>query len=196
MIAVLEREDPKAAADLRERRDKYVRAARQARDARIEEIRDRIAERVRDGVLTEDQVRGAEETLRSLSGDRLDFDRVDRALDDLASLLSGHRRAHIEEERARVAALAAENPRIEAVIDRVTSRIDAGDLITAREFVAQIEAGNPLPEVAADIGHLERFYPAFPSAFADFAIRGKQPGAQAGHPRDPHRADEGVGRGP
>ncbi|WP_329521366.1 hypothetical protein [Spirillospora sp. NBC_01491] len=171
VIAVLEREDPKAAADLRERRDKYVRAARQARDARIEEIRDRIAERVRDGVLTEDQVRGAEETLRSLSGDRLDFDRVDRALDDLASLLSGHRRAHIEEERARVAALAAENPRIEAVIDRVTSRIDAGDLITAREFVAQIEAGNPLPEVAADIGHLERFYPAFPSAFADFAIR-------------------------
>ncbi|QKG20504.1 hypothetical protein [Actinomadura verrucosospora] len=171
IAAVVERRDPAAAAELRERRDALVAEARAARDARVEGARDRVAVWLRDGVLTEDEVRAAEEALRSLAGDRVDFDRVGKALDDLHAGLEAARLARIGrerpllEERMRRAGIGA------ADRDRVSERVEAGDLTTAREFMAQVEAGNPLPAAAEHAEHLDRFYPAFPKAFSAIAVR-------------------------
>lgn len=173
IVTVLERRDPTTAAELRARREELIAHARKARDERVEEIRDLVARWVRDGVLTEDQIRRVEEKLSPLLGDRRDFDRIDRALDRLHDLLAEWSREAIEREQARLRARAAQDSRVAAVRDRIAERIDQGDLTTAREFMAQVEAGRQLHEVSEDIDHhLRRFYPAFPSAFADSAVRG------------------------
>lgn len=173
VVEVLQRGGSENAARLGKRRDELVTAARVARDARVEEIRDRIAVWLRDGVLNEDQARAAEETLRSLTdGRRIDFDHVERALDVLFASLSADREAAIERERTRLARRAEVDRLIgDADASRVARLIDRGDLTTAREFLAQAEAGNSLPEASGDVAHLERFYPAFPRAFADIAVR-------------------------
>ncbi|HEX2314480.1 MAG TPA: ATP-binding protein [Thermomonospora sp.] len=180
IITVLERRDPRMVADLRERRDELIASARRARDARIEEIRDLVARWVRDGALTETEVRRAEEILGSLTGGRRDFDRIDRSLDELRDRLEGQRRAGIERERARLEQSAAENPRVAAVQDRIRERVDQGDLTTAREFLAQVEAGNELPETDESVDHLRRFHPAFCGAFAGAVRVGGRVGKQDG----------------
>jgi len=173
IVTVLERRDLQTALELRARREELVRRAREDRDARVEEIRDLVARRARDGVLTEDQVRRAEERLSTLLGDRRDFDRIDRSLDRLRDLLEDWSREAIERERARLEERAAHDPRVAAVRDRIAERIGEGDLTTAREFLAQIEAGRQLHEASEGVDHhLRRFYPAFPAAFARSLVRG------------------------
>ncbi|WP_165495438.1 ATP-binding protein, partial [Actinomadura roseirufa] len=172
IVTVLERRDPEAAGRLRELRDELAARARAARDRRVEDVRDQVAIWVRDGVLDDERARAAEETLRALAGDRFDFDRVEADLDALHERLMAVRRAAIEGEHRRFAQWLEGGVRIDpADIDRIEKRIDAGDLTTAREFQAQVGAGNPLPEAAGGTGHLGRFYPAFPEAFAGIAVR-------------------------
>ncbi|WP_119726724.1 hypothetical protein [Thermomonospora amylolytica] len=166
IITVLERRDPQAAAALRERETVLISKAREARDARIEETRDLVARWARDGALTEHEVRRSEELLSSLTGDRRDFDRIDRSLDELRERLEEWRRGGIARERARLERRAAEDTRIAAVQDRIAERIDQGDLTLAREYLAQLEAGEDLPRNNEGVDHLGRFYPGFCSAFA------------------------------
>ncbi|NDU74170.1 AAA family ATPase [Actinomadura sp. DSM 109109] len=171
IVTVLEHQQPQFAAEFRERRDALITAARKATDARIDRIRDRVAGWARDGVLAEHEVRRADETLGPLSGDRRDFDRIGRSLDELDARLEGWRAAAIERERAGLDELARTNAQIAAFRDRIAERIEHGDLTTAREYLAQIRADRPLHEASEGIDHLERFYPAFPSAFARNAAR-------------------------
>ncbi|WP_157406284.1 hypothetical protein [Actinomadura chibensis] len=162
VVAALESADPEAAARLRARREELVREARAVRDGRVERVRDRIATSRRDGLLTEGEERAAEEALNRLTAARHDFDRVQDALDGLLAHLDERCRAAIEAERARLAELAG--GLAEADVDRIARHIDAGDLTTAREFLAQLKAGRQLPEKSED-NAFGRFYPAFPDAF-------------------------------
>ncbi|MFI0355312.1 hypothetical protein [Actinomadura sp. 9N407] len=171
VVTVLEHRDPETAAELRERRDGLISVARTTRDARIDELRDLVAGWARDGVLTEHEVRRADEALAPLTGDRRDFDRIGRSLDELRVRLAEWRDAGIERERAHLDDRARDDSQVEAFRNRIAERIDEGDLTTAREFLAQIKAGRQLHKVPEGIDHLQRFHPAFPSTFADGAVR-------------------------
>ncbi|MGI5418955.1 AAA family ATPase [Actinomadura luteofluorescens] len=171
IISVLEHRQTELAADLRERREALIVSTRKATDARIDKLRDRVAGWARDGVLAEHEVRRADETLGPLVGERRDFDRIGRSLDELAVRLEAWRAAAIERERTKLDEQAQDDAQIAAFRDRIVERIDAGDLTTAREYLAQIRADRQLHEASEGIDHLERFYPAFPSAFADDAAR-------------------------
>ncbi|SNR36068.1 AAA domain-containing protein [Actinomadura mexicana] len=171
IITVLEHRQPELAAELRERREALIASTRKATDVRIDKLRDRVAGWARDGVLAEHEVRRADETLGPLTGERRDFDRIGRSLDELAVRLEEWRATAIECERARLDEQARDDAQIAAFRDRIAERIDDGDLTTAREYLAQIRADRQLHEAPEGIDHLERFYPAFPSAFADDAAR-------------------------
>lgn len=165
VVSVLRTLDPGAAARLGVRRDDMVRAARAARDERVEQVRDLIAMARRDGLLTEGQERGAEEALRLLiAGDRHDFDRIGRELDALLARLERCCEASAEEAREALAGARRAGSLREADVRRIERRIEARDLTTAREFLAQLKAGKQLPEQREnpDFG---RFYPAFPDVF-------------------------------
>jgi hypothetical protein len=162
VVSVLRAEDPEAAARLRSRWDGLVRDARAARDARVEAVRDLIAKARRDGLLTEGEEREAEETVRLLTADRHDFDRIGAELAALRARVRERCEASITAERAALAGH-AEDFRA-ADVRRIERHIDDGDLTTAREFVAQLTAGKQLPEKSEDTD-FARFYPAFPDAF-------------------------------
>ncbi|QXJ20398.1 hypothetical protein AGRA3207_001103 [Actinomadura graeca] len=168
VLTVLQAADPGAVDRLQARRDDLVRSAREVRDRRVEEARDLIARSLRDGLLTEDQVRGTEETLRPLTAHRHDFDRIGGELDGLMATLAEQRRTAIGRERAR---LAEQAPALDpADLERIGKHVDDGDLTTAREFLAQLKAGNQLPDKPAE-NDFGRFYPAFPEVFARLARR-------------------------
>ncbi len=171
IVTVLERSDPETAVELRERRDELIPRARKTRNERIDQIQDLVAGWARDGALTESEVRNADETLDALTGDRRDFDRIDRSLDDLRTRLENWHEAGIDRERARLDDRAREDSRVATVRDRIAERIEHGDLITARDYLAQVEADKQLPEPSEDVDHLRRFYPAFPRTFANDAVR-------------------------
>lgn len=171
IVMVLERLDPETAVELRRRRDELIPQARAAKDARIDEVRNLVADWARDGALTENEIRRADEALDPLTGDRRDFDQIERSLDELLARLEEWRRSGIERERARLDERARDDSRVAAVRDRIAERIEQGDLTTAREFLAQVEAGKQLHEPPEGIDHLQRFYPAFPRAFAAGAGR-------------------------
>lgn len=171
IVMLLERRDPETAVELRERRDELIPRARTAKNARIDEIRNLVAGWARDGALTENEVRRADEALAPLTGDRRDFDQIGRSLDELLARLEQWRGSGIERERARLDERARDDSRVAAVRDRMAERIEQGDLTTAREFLAQVEAGKQLHEPPEGIDHLRRFYPAFPQSFAAGAGR-------------------------
>ncbi|GAA4390457.1 hypothetical protein GCM10023088_66370 [Actinomadura verrucosospora] len=171
IISVLEHRQPEFAAELRERRAALIVSTRKATDARIDKLRDCVAGWARDGVLAEHEVRRADETLAPLAGERRDFDRINRSLDELTAQLEEWRAAAIERERTKLDEQAQNDAQIAAFRDRIAERIHDGDLTTAREYLAQIRADRQLHEAPEGIDHLERFYPAFPSAFADDAAR-------------------------
>ncbi|MFC0040277.1 hypothetical protein [Actinomadura rayongensis] len=162
---VAERGDEATAVRLADRRAELVEEACSERDTRVEETRDLVAEWVRDGLLTEDQARRAEERLGALSvDDRIDFDRVRTELDALRAELTEHRDVALDVERVRLEKVDDRIGAADAV--RIRERIDAGDLTVAREFLAQLEAGNKLHEPTEGVDHFRRFFPAFPAAFA------------------------------
>lgn len=167
IIAVLERSDPTIAAELREQRDELIPQARDLVKARIDEIRDLVATWARDGALTESEVRRADETLNPLTDDRRDFDRIGRALDELRTRLEDSRETAMRRERDRLDERARADSRVAAVRDRIAERIEHGDLITSRDYLAQVEADKQLPEPSKEVDHLRRFFPAFPRKFAD-----------------------------
>jgi hypothetical protein len=171
IVTVLERRDPSTALKLRERRDELIPHARKETKDRIDEIRDLMADWARDGALTENEVRRAAEALTPLTDDRRDFDRVSRSLDELRTRLEQWREASITRERARLEERARDNSRVAAVHDRIAERIEQGDLITSRDYLAQVEADKQLPEPPEDVDHLRRFFPTFPRKFADDAVR-------------------------
>ncbi|MFI0407388.1 hypothetical protein [Actinomadura sp. 3N508] len=162
VVSVLRALDPEAAARLGARRDDLVRAARAARDERVEHVRDLIAKSRRDGLLTEGQEREAEETVRLRTTDRHDFDRIGRDIDALLARIEEWCAASVAAERAALAARAGDfRP---ADVRRVERHIADGDLTTAREFLAQLKAGKQLPEKSEDTD-FARFFPAFPDTF-------------------------------
>ncbi|WP_171064519.1 hypothetical protein [Actinomadura soli] len=162
VVSVLRALDPEAAERLRVRRDDLVREARAARGERVEHVRDLIAKSRRDGLLTEGEEREAEETVRLLTADRHDFDRIGRDLDALLARIEERCAASAAAERAALAERAGDFRA--ADVRRVERHIDDGDLTTAREFLAQLKAGKQLPEKVEDTD-FARFYPAFPDAF-------------------------------
>jgi hypothetical protein len=84
IIAVLERREPRRVLPLRLRREELVRAARAVRDERVQTMRVRVAQGLRDGALAEDTALRIEGTLQDLTGpQRDDFGRVGRALDEV-----------------------------------------------------------------------------------------------------------------
>ncbi|MFI0372357.1 hypothetical protein ACH35V_31215 [Actinomadura sp. 1N219] len=162
VVSVLRTLAPEAAERLHARRDDLVRDARAARDERVEHVRDLIAKSRRDGLLTEGEEREAEQTVRLLTADRHDFDRIGRDLDALLARIEERCAASAAAERAALAERAGEFRA--ADVRRVERHIDDGDLTTAREFLAQLKAGKQLPEKSEDTD-FARFYPAFPDAF-------------------------------
>jgi hypothetical protein len=84
IIAVLERREPGRVLPLRLRREELVRAARSARDERVQTVRMGMAAGLRDGALDEGAAARIEETLQDLTGSlRDDFGRVLSALHEL-----------------------------------------------------------------------------------------------------------------
>ncbi|MEV5828492.1 hypothetical protein AB0L25_23320 [Spirillospora sp. NPDC052242] len=168
IVAVVQMSDADAAARLRARRDELVGRAREDRVRRVEAMRDQVARSVRDGLISPDRGDRIEEALRGLTGDRDDFDRVGRRLDELAADLDRLRAEGIARLRSRLAGEAAGlDP---ADVARIERHIDADDLITAREFLAQLADGRPLPARPGETDFV-RFYPAFPEAFHHAAMR-------------------------
>lgn len=168
VVAVVQMSDAEAAGRLRSRRDELVRNARTARDALAEHVRDQIATSLRDGLLGPERADRFEETLRRLTGDREDFDRVRRRLDDLVAEVDRVRADGISAARARLTEQAA--GLAPADVERIERHIAAGDLTTAREFLAQLKEGNPLPKRPGETD-FARFHPAFPKTFHRAAMR-------------------------
>ncbi|NEA22878.1 hypothetical protein, partial [Actinomadura bangladeshensis] len=164
VVSVLEAVDAEAAARLGARRDDLVRDARAARDRRVERLRDRIAMARRDGLLSEGEEREAEEAVRLLTTDRQDFDRVGRELDALHARLESWCEAGVQAAREMLAEAREAGDLRAADVGRIEDRIEGRDLTTAREFIAQLQAGKQLPE-KGDSPDFQRFYPAFPDVF-------------------------------
>ncbi|MDF5757190.1 hypothetical protein [Spongiactinospora sp. TRM90649] len=173
LLAVLAWRDRRLAAELRQRRDKLVDEARHDLRDRIEAITDRLAEWHRDGVLPETEVTTFTGELRAFGDDRRDdFGVIDRALGDLERRAHAIRDAEIARVLGRLTALAAESDAVAAVAGRIRACAERGDLITAREFMAQARERKDLPEPSGDaVDHLARFFPRFPQAFDDASTR-------------------------
>ncbi|MEV3980604.1 hypothetical protein [Nonomuraea sp. NPDC049758] len=181
LLSVLAYEEPGLAVELRPHRDKSVDSARQRRGDRIEDLQDRIAEWRRDGVLPEGVANDFVTRLHALDSDvRDDFDVIEEALAELEREMTGVRDNEIASDERLLAELSAENADVAAVRERIEAYVGAGDLTTAREFMAQAKAGNELPQVSDAVDHLERFFPAFPQAFEDLssAPKGRQRGRE------------------
>ncbi|MEU3167000.1 hypothetical protein [Streptosporangium sp. NPDC006930] len=184
ILSVLTHQDHALAAELRQRREKLVDSARHARNDRIEEIHDQVAEWRRDGVLPEVVATRFSGTLQTLAGDeRDDFGVISGALDRLKQEAIGIRDARITAELEQLTDLGAENSDVAAAQERIRSFIEAGDLTTAQEFTAQAQAGKQLPELSDAVDHLDRFFPRFPKAFEDTSSR------STGRQRRPESAD-------
>ncbi|MFJ2033748.1 hypothetical protein [Streptosporangium sp. NPDC087985] len=182
VIAVLSSQGQGLAAELRNRREKLVSAARHERDDRIENIRDQIAEWRRDGVLPEIAATRFSATLQTLAGDeRDDFGTIFHTLEELKREAARIRDDRIAMEQERLAGLSAENSNVAEVQDRIKGFIDVGDLTTAHEFIAQAQAGKPLPERSDAVDHLNKFFPHFPRAFEGMSSRssGRQRGPES-----------------
>ncbi|MEV4575086.1 hypothetical protein AB0K16_17710 [Nonomuraea jabiensis] len=182
LLAILAYENPALATELRLRRDKLVDTARHERGDRIEDLQDRIAEWRRDGVLPEAVANDFVTRLHALDSDvRDDFDVIADALAELEREVTSVRDREIASDERLLAKLSAENADVAAARNRIQVYIEAGDLTTAREFMAQAKVGNELPQVSDAIDHLERFFPAFPQAFEDLSAgaRGRQRGRES-----------------
>ncbi|WP_093167942.1 hypothetical protein [Sinosporangium album] len=183
LLSVLTYEDSALASDLRLRRDKLVDAARHERSDRVEDLHDRIAEWRRDGVLPEVMATRFVTRLQALdSDDRDDFDVIADGLAGLEREALKVRDGEMTSELGLLTTLSAENANVAAVQERIKVYIEAGDLTTAREFMAQAKAGKELPELSDTVDHLERFFPAFPQAFEDMSAVWK--GGQRGREGD------------
>ncbi|MEV5414155.1 hypothetical protein AB0K60_35640 [Thermopolyspora sp. NPDC052614] len=170
IIKVITDTDPDLAAELRQERDRLVTAASHGRDQRVEHVRDRLAEWRRDGVLPETDATRFEVRLQALAHpDRSDFGRIRRELDDVETEAARIRAAQIAAEEERLSRKAAANPDVRQAEAAIRKYLASGDLTTARECLAQAEAGKQPPAYTEKIDHLRCFFPAFPRAFADAA---------------------------
>jgi AAA domain len=171
IVLIVDRFDPALGAVLRSEREKLVQEARLHRKVKAEKVRDQVARWVRDGVLTEDVSATTEQTLQGLERDsRVDFGRIGLALDALEERLEVWRGESIQAEWVNLEGK-RDNPRVAEAAERIAERIDAGDLTTAREFLAQVEENGTLPERQERDGHFSRFFPVFPKTFARMVAR-------------------------
>ncbi|MCC5579040.1 hypothetical protein IMZ11_25780 [Microtetraspora sp. AC03309] len=181
LLAVLTHRNPSLAGELRIRRDKLVESARHDRDDRIEDLHDRIAEWRRDGVLPEVAATRYSTALQALGDDtRDDFGVIADALSELERDAANIRGSEIAAARDLLTRLSEDNADVAAARKLIRGYIEAGDLTTARESIAQVTEGKRLPETSDTVDHLERFFPGFPQAFEDVSaqLKGRQRGAE------------------
>ncbi|MBB4919155.1 hypothetical protein [Streptosporangium saharense] len=171
VVTAIERQDPELAAELWARRKKLVEEARESRDERIEALRDLLADRRRKGVLTEADTRRMTGRLQALAEPgREDFGVIAESAEKTETEMEAVYAARIAEEEARLAKKSAEHPDVRAAAPRIREHIARGELTTAREYLAQAEAGRPLPADQESFNHFSRFFPSFPQAFENMSI--------------------------
>ncbi|MBA2894910.1 hypothetical protein [Nonomuraea soli] len=188
LLTVLAQEDSHLAAELQRRREILVEEARVLRSARVEGVRDRLAEWRRDGVIGEKEAARFSARLRGLnSDDRDDFGTVSAELDLVESQADEVRDREIAAELAALDRHSAGNADVANAAPRIRAMIESGDLTTAREFIAQARAGRSLPETTLVVDRLAQFFPAFPQVFDELSVR-------RGRHHDATEAREGIQR--
>ncbi|MBB4942005.1 hypothetical protein FHR32_006391 [Streptosporangium album] len=171
VVTVVARQDPDLAAELRQRRETLVTEARTLRDQRVEAVRDRLADWRRDGVIAETEATRIAGRLQALAeSGREDFGIITENIAAMESEAKAIRAAQISAEEARLDEKSNDHPDVRAVAPRIREHIARGDLTTAREYLAQAEAGKPLPADRESFDHFGRFFPSFPQAFENMSI--------------------------
>ncbi|MDP9844327.1 ATP-binding protein [Streptosporangium lutulentum] len=171
VVTVLSRQDPDLAASLRQKRDALVVDARKLRDQRVEAAKDQLAGWRRDGVLTEADATRIVSRLQALAeSGREDFGIITENIAALESKAKAVRAAQISAEEARLDEKSSDHPDVRAAAPRIREHIARGDLTTARECMAQAEAGKPLPTTQKAVDHFSRFFPSFPQAFESMSF--------------------------
>ncbi|MER5643876.1 hypothetical protein [Streptosporangium sp. NPDC002524] len=166
VVAAVAGQDPDLTAELRQRRETLVTKAREHRDQQVEEVRDRLADWRRDGVLTEADTTSIASRLQALADPgREDFGVIAESIGGLRFEAERIRTERISAEECRLDKKSDDHPDVRAAADHIREHILRGDLTTARECLAQAEAGKPLPTAQKTVDHFSHFFPAFPQAF-------------------------------
>ncbi|GAB2822094.1 hypothetical protein GCM10022221_20160 [Actinocorallia aurea] len=174
VIACLSVSDPDLADALAQARNDLVKTARVQRDEEIDGLRDRAAQWLRDGTLSERETLGIDSELQELGGDREDFGVVAERLREMAADLDALRRASIDQALTDVSDQVAnnpQNPQLAASAEKAVELIESGDIMTANEIMEQAARGNAPAEAGTKVAYFPRFFPAFPGSFADLVIR-------------------------
>lgn len=177
IVRVVRAGRPELAQELRARREHSVKEARDDLRGRLRQLSDAIDSGRRNGLLNEDGwalLRARSDDLAD--PDRYDFDRMPREADEVArelARLSEEARQELHERLNK----ATKDPRVAGVADRIARRVQADDLTTAEEFLAQAIAGKDLPPDDSEQLGIADFFPVVPAAVSRYVAKGSGPAA-------------------